>query len=141
MNKYYSVTIALTTSISILMVIAVAAIIHVSQTGQTLPLELWLTTGFYSASSITGFASTPLLLKGRRLGNVLSFSSAVFGLIGFSIIFTSTFLKTPGTRSEVLMLAVGGLSFIFLMIIIATSTIGLIKPKQNNSLRNGSVGK
>lgn len=133
MDKYSSVTIALTTSTSILMAIATITTLYVSQTGQILSLKLWLTTGFYSASSIIGFASVPLLLKRRIRGNILAFSSAVFGLIGFSIIFTSIFLETP-SRGEVLMLAVGGLSFILLVITIAASTMELEKFKQPHSL-------
>lgn len=134
MDKYSSVTIALTISTSIMMLIAATTIIYVSQTGQLLPVKLWLTSGFYLSSSVTGFASIPLLLKERRSGNLLSLSSAIFGLIGFSIVFTSVFLETPA-RGEILMLAVGGLSFILLVIVIATSTIGFSRYRnlQENS--------
>lgn|GEM_PF-5558770 len=124
MNKYSPITIALATSTSILMSIAATTIIFISQTGQILPFKVWLTTGFYSASSITGFASILLLLKKKRFGNILALSSAIFGLTGFSIIFISAFIGTLKTRSEVLMLAVGGLSFIFLMLIMVSSIMG-----------------
>jgi hypothetical protein len=124
LNKYSPITIALATSTSILMSIAATTIIFVSQTGQILPLKVWLTTGFYSASSITGFASILLLLKKKRFGNILALSSAIFGLTGFSIIFISAFIGALKTRSEVLMLAVGGLSFIFLMLIMVSSIMG-----------------
>jgi hypothetical protein len=131
LNKYSPITIALAISTSILMSIAVTTIIFVSQTGQILSLKVWLTTGFYSASSITGFASILLLLKKRRFGNILALSSAIFGLTGFFIIFISAFIGALNTRSEVLMLAVGGLSFILLTVMMISSIMGFENYQQH----------